>query len=491
MISRLHPEPFLVTLTFAWVVGLFSAAAAPLQDLWRPLVLALVASVVVGVVGRLLSASGRWPTIVVGVLWMLAIGAWPIAAGLGLVVLWRRLIDAYRRAAGRSPVREPAGEQVTRVANALGAAGVVVAALSLVNSGAIQFRDQVTDPIELPIIAEAPSMYLILLDGYPASATLRDEFGFDNRPFEEALAELDFSLPDDSRSNYNRTLLTLASMLEMRYVNAVPALATPREGFAAQNRQLTAAINDARVVHALRDAGYETVAIGSSYGEATLTSGDRVVSTGAMTLLEEQLLRYTAVGNWLIGTFPELVAEQHRDGIRQVLERTVDAASQASRPAFVLAHVFSPHAPFVFNADGTPRAVHECYPHRCGLTAPESRRIGLSREEYADGLTQQVAFVNDQVIELVDRLAATDPSAAIIVFSDHGARYDEGPTDEHFMTFFAARTPGQPDLFTSPVGLVNVFPTLFNAYFGTQFPIHAYRAGYAPDEAPLEPTPVD
>ena len=39
MLRRFLPEPYLPALTAAWIVGLFTASTAPLQDLWRPLLI--------------------------------------------------------------------------------------------------------------------------------------------------------------------------------------------------------------------------------------------------------------------------------------------------------------------------------------------------------------------------------------------------------------------------------------------------------------------
>jgi hypothetical protein len=94
---------------------------------------------------------------------------------------------------------------------------------------------------------------------------------------------------------------------------------------------------------------------------------------------------------------------------------------------------------------------------------------------------------------MVDRITAADPEAVIILFSDHGARFDSGVTDEYYRTFFAARTPGHEGLFPDDVSPVNVLPLLENAYFGASFPIHDYQAWESGrldlDLVPRQPAP--
>jgi hypothetical protein len=492
VLRRILPEPYLPALTAAWITGLFTASTAPLPDLWRPLLIGIGLAVALGVIVRVASRGGRWAAIAVSAGWMLALGAWPFALLIALVVAWRGGVDLIRRRQGRRSLREAPDAQVTRVLGAIAASALLVTVVGVSTSGAVRLDGAVATPAALQAAdAGPPSIYLVLLDGYPAGETLAADLGFDNSGFHAQLEDRGFDVASNSRSNYNRTLLTLASMLHMEYVDAIGPLGAPGDGFAAQSRQLTAAINRAPVPQMLAEAGYRTVAIPASYGEAALTSADEVVRSGTMTLFEEQLLRYTALGGWVIDQWPDLIAEQHRRGVLAVTNAFGGLATRSDPPLFALAHVFSPHTPFVFDSDGSAVPPLDCYPRRCGLTTPELSRLGIDADDYAEALTSQLTYLNTVLLTEVDRLLAADPSAVIILFSDHGARYEEGPSDEHFRTFFAARTPTRERLFADEVSLVDVFPILFGAYFGAELPTHAYRAGWAPDHAPLEVEPID
>lgn len=491
VIRRLLPVPFVPLMTAAWVVGLFSIATAPLQDLWRPLGVSLGIAVLVGIAGALARPRDRWLAIGLGTGWLLVLGAWPLALAVVLVSAWRVAVDRVRRAGGRRPVREPGDRQVVRWAEALGAAAALVALVSLAGSGAVRIGGTVGAEPALEGGTSGPSIYLVLLDGYPATEVLAETFGFDNGPFLAELERRGFDVPAAPLANYNRTLLTLSSMLHMRHVADIPGLADPSEGYALQNRRLTAAISDAPVPRLLDGAGYETVSIGSPYGEATLTSVDRVVSTGALTLFEEQLVRYSAVGRWLIGLDPELVAGQHRLAVLEGVRRLGQVAEEGDGPRFVLAHLFSPHPPFVFARDGSHRPLAACYPWTCGMTTPEAGRLGMDLEEYGAGLVGQVEYLNGLLLDAVDRIVAADPDAVIVLFSDHGARFSEGPSDEHFRIFLAARTPGHEGLLGRPRTLVNLFPTLLGAYFDARLPVAADDRHWSPDFAPLATEPFE
>lgn len=486
LLRSMRPEPFVLLMTAAWIVGLFSAATAPLQDLWRPLLIGLLMAAAVTAVAGVLRSADRWAVVVAGIGWLVVLGAWPLALAVLLVAAWRLVLDWLRHQQGRAVVREPADRQVLRLTNALGFAAVIVAAFSLVNSGAIRFGSTAPATESLPD-GQWPSMYLVLLDGYPATETLADTFGFDNSPFEDALMDRGFGVAEAPSSNYNRTLLTLVSMMYGQPIEDIDALAPPRDGFSAQTRQLTAALNDAPIPRMLRDAGYETRWIASSYGEAVMTNSDQVVSGGAMTLFEEQLVRYSAVGRSLLGLVPGVIAQQHRTSVQDSLEGLAGAGTASNDPQLVLAHVFSPHPPFVFAADGSSRPLLRCYPQACGMTTPEAGRVGIDLETYGDGLIGQVEWLNGRLLDAVDAIVEADPNAVIVLFSDHGARFDEGPTAEHFQTFLAARTPGQDGLLTDgPITLVNVMPMLLDRYLGADLPMADDHRAWASDDAPLE-----
>src|SRR5687768_7090274 len=100
---RLVPEPFLPLLTFAWIVGLFSVTTAPIQDLWRPLIVGVLVAAVLTVLAVAVRPADRWLVLAAGSAWLVLIGAWPLGLGVAVVVVWRLLVDGLRRRTGRRP----------------------------------------------------------------------------------------------------------------------------------------------------------------------------------------------------------------------------------------------------------------------------------------------------------------------------------------------------------------------------------------------------
>ncbi|MCA1570290.1 MAG: hypothetical protein LC798_08235, partial [Chloroflexi bacterium] len=73
-----------------------------------------------------------------------------------------------------------------------------------------------------------------------------------------------------------------------------------------------------------------------------------------------------------------------------------------------------------------------------------------------------------------------NPEAVLILMSDHGPGVewhgtDTQNVDERTATLFAARTPGESNVFRTNQTPVNLFPMLLNAYFASELPIQRDR----------------
>src|SRR5262249_55856944 len=64
-----------------------------------------------------------------------------------------------------------------------------------------------------------PDVYYIILDGYARADTLKRECQFDNSEFLEQLRSRGFYVADQSCSNYPMTFMSLASSLNMSYLD--------------------------------------------------------------------------------------------------------------------------------------------------------------------------------------------------------------------------------------------------------------------------------
>jgi hypothetical protein len=379
------------------------------------------------------------------------------------LLVWLAGIRSIRRTRGLPTQRLQPSDTSVMVAS--------VYSFVLLLVGVISSSDAVTasiaDPPDLPALTNeaagrgGPDIYLLLLDGYPRSDTLLSEFGFDNSSFESELDQLGFTVAPAARSNYNKTWLTVASMLNGQYVQAIPEIADPPSVAPAQARLAHVLINHAAALDRLRDRGYTVISIPSPVMTTDVTKDAQVRATPHLTSFEIAL----ASGSLAAFVVPDLVLEALASDARQnVIDQLALVSAYATAPGqdprIVLAHLMSPHPPFLLGQE--PDYLRECFP-ACKLwelTLPETR---LSAEEYARRLSTQIEELNRRLLETVRGIARENPSAIVILMSDHGARHIQEDVDEHFRSFFAARTPGFERLFADDQSPVNILRRILSA----------------------------
>lgn len=310
-------------------------------------------------------------------------------------------------------------------------------------------------------VRAAPSVYLLLLDGYPRADKLLGEFGIDNAPFVGALRERAFAVADHSRANYTVTDLTLASVFSGGALGALDA------GTAEYRRP----INEGSVLQAFRGQGYEVVSISAGFEGVALRQADRFIDSGQLNEFEWNLLKLSGLAPIIDLVQPTLLADQHRARVLATFEAlSALAGERAGRPRLVFAHLPIPHSPQVFGPAGEPQDVQ-------GLRMPFIDRdeyVVLGPEEYGRRLAGQISYVNRRVLGAVDAIVERDPRAVIVVFSDHGSGIREftdigGSSDVDLRTanLLAVRSPGAAGIIEDRSTLVNLLPRILRAYAGS------------------------
>jgi sulfatase-like protein len=461
-------------MAIAWILQSFMGGGDPLAELWRPLLITAAATGLLSGAAWIAGRGRALPVLVVGLFALLLLKAWPLLGAVLAIGIWRGALSFLRRRSGRAPLSLPPATHVVSLANVFSLILVAVLLGSLALSGAVVFPKAAA--VRGSAESSAPNIYFVLLDGYPRQDSL-EALGIDNAGFLDALAERGFSVAFRSHTNYHNTLLTLTSMLNGQYLADLPELSDPAGDFPAEERQLHRALNSARLLDDLRRHGYAIVASPSPYGPAALDSADVVMAHGSINHFDQRLLSRTFAGDLLSIVSPGLIDQWLQDAtLAPIGDVEARAADPSGGPYFMLAHVLSPHPPFLFDASGNVPKVDACYVAGCSLWTTERQVLGISETAYRRLLSDQVHYLDERLLEMVDRLEAEDPGAVVVLFGDHGIRFDAGVSVEYFRNFFAARTPGNASLFPADVSPVNVLVAIENAYLGTTFPIRSYEA---------------
>ena len=229
-----------------------------------------------------------------------------------------------------------------------------------------------------------PDIYVILLDGYARADALKQVFGVDESGFLGQLEERGFGVSSRALTNYPNTVQVLMAMFNMRLLPDIPAL---QPVLAGTNTEAQSAIThdvvmDNPLFDTLHQRGYEIVGISSGFAEVSLREADRYITTGALNEVEIGLLRRTIFGDVLNTVAPDFASQQARNRITTNfgLLGTL-AAERPGHPRFIFDHIPSPHPPWVFNADGSPRTV----PDIRELYADDPAQTGLTEDELKAG----------------------------------------------------------------------------------------------------------
>lgn len=318
-----------------------------------------------------------------------------------------------------------------------------------------------------------PDIYYIVVDAYANAEILKEVYQLDNSEFLTYLSNEGFYVANESRSNYSQTALSLASSLNMIYLDtSMNQLDLETD----DRRPLGLMIQDSCLIRFLREQGYIIFASATGYELTELGNADVFLTPASWWTpgeFEEALIALTP-----LAAFQKTWFDFRRERILYAFEHVADAA-EAAEPTFTFIHVLAPHWPFIFNEDGAPVQP----PRGMGL------RTDYQYNEFIESYRNQLVFVNGLLRASIDEIlsrSATPP--IIIVQADHGpdARLDfnwniKGTyLPERMSILNALYLPGQAhgDLH-SGITPVNTFRVVLNQYFNTDLEILADRSYFS------------
>ncbi len=299
---------------------------------------------------------------------------------------------------------------------------------------------------------DLPDVYFIILDKYARSDALLESFyKYDNSDFIAGLRQLGFWVPKCSRSNYSFTVMSLSSQLNMAYVEDLtdePSLKTT-----------TALIQNNRVHTAFEEIGYTTIAFEMGFSWGNMKDFDYFfdkipdnIDTWSLDPFEILYLRST-LGVLLFEGGTDIGSQVSRSDVERKANRTrvilevLQDIPKLSGPKFVHAHIIPPHRPYIFNADG-------------------SLNENPDEVDPIEGYREQVAFIEPRILDVLEAIIETSDQPPIIVLQgDHG--FGKKYVTSNLLALYLPEN-GAKGL-SEHMTLINVFPHIFNTYFGTDF----------------------
>ncbi len=314
-------------------------------------------------------------------------------------------------------------------------------------------------------------------DKYTGSALLRANYGFDNGGFVHELERRGFVVPSAARANYSHTFLSLASMLNLRYLDDLPG----RLGVANDDWTATyPMIEDNELAAFLKGRGYDFVFFPTAFGA---TRQNRFADR---QLPSPDEIRSELLAAWYRTTaIPALGRLCRRLGcppgppyVPETAEmlnwklRQLGHLDRHGRPLFVVAHLTLPHEPYLFRSDCSERL--EYWP-----VSDNGKDSAAVKAAYLE----QIRCVNRKLLGVVDSILFHSPRPPVIVIqADHGhgrlgrqlPALDAVPAPqvaERLSVFAAYHLPGVlGGAVGDSVTPVNVFRLVLRTYFRADLP---------------------
>lgn len=328
-----------------------------------------------------------------------------------------------------------------------------------------------TNEIHVAAAASKPDIYYIVLDTYGREDELRDRWGFDNREFIQQLRDRGFYVADCSLSNYPYTSGSIGSTLNMDYIyNIIPEPENSRK-----LDLVFASLSNNRVRQALESGGYKVVSFDTGYKWVNWKGTDVYYGNPAAYLTDPFLYPFETL---LLDTTVLRVLEKHNlllakdinaatgfDYVQSHVKKTYAALDNLKKttrldgPLFVYTHLLVPHPPYVFNPDGSASWENYFDEH----TGEMSENV-----DKVQGYTNNILFINQQILKVVDTLLqASDADPIIIIQGDHSWTYGNPYPilnayyfpDQDYQTLYSTISP------------VNSFRAVFNHFFSADLPL--------------------
>lgn len=206
---------------------------------------------------------------------------------------------------------------------------------------------------------KGPNIYFIILDMYPSNKVLKNVFKFDNYDFQNELRKIGFNIFENSLTNYNRTLLSISSTLNMEYHNLNLLKSLNQNSFEYLHKQ----IDNNRISKILIKEGYEYYYYDGGYFRLNKISNNRFYlsysnNNGLLNSFNSSDNNFFLlfVNLSFLSPFSEKIklisTDVYRAKINYVFNSLPSIVNKTNKKKFIVSHLISPHPPYLFGENG-------------------------------------------------------------------------------------------------------------------------------------------
>lgn len=331
-----------------------------------------------------------------------------------------------------------------------------------------------------------PDIYFLVFDAMPSTKAMKTSWNYDNSSLDSFLLNENFHISNDSKSNYNLTVLSVSSTLNMDYTPPVDLYQDETKMYF----KAAASITDNSLTRILKKEGYgisqyQSISFNNNDWTGSLFFSDMLYMNYFYKTLPGRIYRdlgwnlsrikLKAIDDYIISRY-EKRNKQAEDDLHTTVDLVKSSCSlKKTRPQFVYVHFELPHDPYIFNSTGK-------------LKSPE-KTIHLSEAEQQQAFIEQVKFANSLINELVTHIKASNKKNTVIVLEgDHGYRNIYGK--KGYMIFDNLNSLYFPDgnyeaIYPS-ISPVNSFRVVLNKFFASNLPLLKDSSIFIPYTLPGE-----
>lgn len=313
-----------------------------------------------------------------------------------------------------------------------------------------------------------PDIYYLVFDSYTSSATLRSDFNYDNSRTDSFLLNKGFYIARNATSNYNFTVHSIGSSLNISYLKKV----TPyKKIYLKDYLYVIAGIYDNNLFPILEKEGYTII----NHSIFDFKNHPSTIPHYNVWRLDFLYSRHNILKKinleigwmfrknfaWLLPANNQYenysIAKQVHDSLSiEALEKTV--LEKIDKPRFVYLHIETPHAPYVLDSTGQRHA---------------KRSWPLPLEVEKNDYVSQLAYSNTFIQKIVTSIFEKNNRPFVIILQgDHGFRFNDGPVErkKEFNVMSAVYFPDKDyHSLNDSMNNINTFRIVLNKSFNQNF----------------------
>ena len=290
-----------------------------------------------------------------------------------------------------------------------------------------------------------PHIIYIIPDRYSSNETLEQLYNYSNKTFSDSLEQRGFYVWKNQYSNYPKTFQSIASTLNMNYLDSVTDELSDNTNSYVPIYEL---MHNYQAQRLLARSGYDYTHIGSWWGPTKTNAHADVNFNSGFDGASEFTLNYMATTPLLL--FTVLRNHSKKDNCESLQDQLqlIKKQVKSDKPQFIFWHTLLTHDPYIFNDDGTCRAFSD------------ERYFNNDYEARKRNYLQHIGHFNRYMLELFDTIQETSKREFVFVI-----QADEGPFPEDYLKTQYGIIKDRYDFWNAPLSEKQRKHSVFNAMY--------------------------